>query len=117
MFTVLGWGATWEGGTSQHALRAGAVPFVDDHRCHRAYEAAGYQFSKPDMICAGDFRRGGVDSCQGDSGGPLARRDESGRWVQVGVVSWGHGCARPGFPGVYTQLSAFAGEIAGAVRG
>jgi secreted trypsin-like serine protease len=115
-FVVVGWGAVREGGTLQRRLRTARVPFVDDDRCEKAYRSAGYRFLKREMICAGNIRRGGVDSCQGDSGGPLVRRDGAGRWVQVGIVSWGHGCARPRFPGVYTQVSAYAGQIAAAAR-
>jgi secreted trypsin-like serine protease len=41
---------------------------------------------------------------------------ENGRWVQVGIVSWGLGCARDGYFGVYTQLAKFRPAIQEAIR-
>jgi secreted trypsin-like serine protease len=67
------------------------------------------------MICAGNLAHGGVDACQGDSGGPLVRRDGNGQYVEVGIVSWGVGCARKGDPGVYAQVSTFRNAIEAAV--
>lgn len=39
---------------------------------------------------------------QGDSGGPAVATDSG---VQLGIVSFGAGCARPGYPGVYTNIA------------
>lgn len=48
------------------------------------------------------------DSCQGDSGGPLvlAGANSNGD-VQVGIVSFGEGCANEEFSGVNTRISAY----------
>lgn len=79
-------------------LRATTVPIVSHENCNAAY--AGYGGITEQMLCAG-YENGGSDSCQGDSGGPLASDG-----FLVGVVSWGKGCAEPGYPGVYAKVSA-----------
>jgi secreted trypsin-like serine protease len=116
-FTILGWGSTSENSSAQQRyLRTAQVPYVPDSACDGAYSPSGNGIVGSDMICAGDFQKGGVDSCQGDSGGPMVRRDAAGRWVEVGIVSWGIGCAEAGYPGVYTQVSTFAKAISAAMR-
>ena len=48
-----------------------------------------------------------VCSCaQGDSGGPLVVKGSGNNDLQVGVVSWGIGCASRDFPGVYARVSS-----------
>jgi secreted trypsin-like serine protease len=108
-FTVAGWGSTSEGGAQQRYLRKATVPFVSDASCQQSYP----ELIASQEICAG-YAAGGVDTCQGDSGGPMFRTDSSGQWVEVGIVSWGNGCAEPGYPGVYTEVSTFASAIASA---
>jgi secreted trypsin-like serine protease len=46
----------------------------------------------------------------------MVRRGARGQWLQVGIVSWGLGCARAGYPGVYSQVSVFRAAIEAAVR-
>jgi len=59
------------------------------------------------QVCAG-IPAGGVDTCQGDSGGPVYRRTEEGiAGAQVGITSWGIGCALATSPGVYTRVGAY----------
>lgn len=61
------------------------------------------------MICA-YIPGGGKGSCQGDSGSPLMINTNLG-WQQIGLVSWGAGCAADGFPGVYTRTALFSDWI------
>ncbi|MBW4720222.1 serine protease [Saccharothrix obliqua] len=95
--TVLGWGRTREGGPTSDVLRKADIPIASDATCARAYDA----YDPSGMFCAG-YPRGGVDACQGDSGGPFVVRGKL-----AGVVSWGTGCARPGYPGVYTRVANY----------
>uniref|UniRef100_A0A7M4E962 Peptidase S1 domain-containing protein n=1 Tax=Crocodylus porosus TaxID=8502 RepID=A0A7M4E962_CROPO len=60
------------------------------------------------MICAGNLSEDKrVDSCQGDSGGPLMCQRSNGRWVILGITSWGYRCGRKDSPGIYTKVSKF----------
>ncbi|CAN7938403.1 unnamed protein product [Ixodes hexagonus] len=46
----------------------------------------------------------------------MLRRGD-GRWLQVGVVSWGIGCGRMGFPGIYTRVSRYTEFIWNVTKG
>ena len=60
-----------------------------------------------DMFLAGDFENGVVkDACTGDSGGPCIKLIK-GNWVIVGIVSWGNGCSKIYYPGVYTKVLSY----------
>lgn len=100
--TVIGWGALSEGGNMADVLQEATVPIWSNQRCQEAFCPGSSSCADitPQMICAG-LEEGGRDACQGDSGGPLLL---SGTNVQLGVVSWGVGCARPGTPGVYASI-------------
>jgi len=111
-FTIAGWGAASENGGQQRYLLKATVPFVSDTTCNSRTMYNG-QIIASDEICAG-FTQGGTDTCQGDSGGPMFRRDAADAWIQVGIVSWGDGCARPNKPGVYSQVSTFSAAIRAA---
>ena len=113
MATVVGWGATSESGSYPTELMEAEVPIVDDASCGEAYSDPGYGWAADAMICAG-YPHGGTDTCYGDSGGPLAvpAPTPSG-WLLVGATSFGEGCARAGYPGVYAEIpaaSAFIGS-------
>ncbi|WP_330263990.1 serine protease [Streptomyces griseorubiginosus] len=97
---VYGWGDITGGGDYARSLRAARVHVMSDTRCQEAYPGTAEGTYRADsMLCAGE-ERGGRDSCQGDSGGPLVAQGKL-----IGLVSWGNGCGRPGWPGVYTRVS------------
>ncbi len=113
-FVVMGWGLTRENSSKQERLlHYATVPYVSDVSCAAAYRKAGVDLVGGDSLCAGKV---GVDTCQGDSGGPMVGPDRAGRWAQVGIVSWGLGCGREGYPGVYTQVSHFRAAIRAAIN-
>lgn len=118
--TVMGWGDVDPADSIQtlaNELMETEVVVVSNAECEQSsgtiggqdflgFSFGGYAASYTDsisenMMCAKDA---GEDSCQGDSGGPLVVRQDSGD-IQVGIVSWGFGCALEDFPGVYAKVS------------
>ncbi|KAG8435086.1 hypothetical protein GDO86_013154, partial [Hymenochirus boettgeri] len=99
---ISGWGDT---GTSySRTLLQGSVSLLPKDACISRYKG---KFTNR-MICAGTlYEEKLTDSCQGDSGGPLMCQRSNGQWVVVGITSWGYGCGKKDYPGVYTKVSKF----------
>lgn len=107
---VAGWGVhyevAWQPSVQMYEVE---VPIVSWENCTRAY--SDFDSVPRSALCAG-YDDGGKDACQGDSGGPLFVYDaETKNYVQLGIVSWGLGCARPMRYGVYQSVSSQLGFI------
>ena len=125
---VAGYGFLFEAGSSETAigkrgavnapslaLMQASVPTISPRACQRRMETTlsryedrgafdGLVIGADTHICAGV---GEVDSCTGDSGGPLVHRREGEAPVQIGIVSWGLGCARADAPGIYVRVAHY----------
>ena len=102
---VTGWGKLNSSGPQADILQEATVRTLSTEQCREIY---GLNRISENMICAAGP---GQDSCKGDSGGPLAVLGQDDSYRQIGVVSWGQGCARPGYPGVYTRLTSLLAWI------
>ena len=98
LLTVAGWGVTSEGGNPSLRLREVSLPVVADSTAKGVFSS---EYFPSLMVATGGEK--GKDACQGDSGGPLFNPGPTS--TQVGIVSFGRGCARAGVPGVYTEVN------------
>lgn len=114
LISVPGWGR------SQHSqfspiLKYSVFKIQSDNKCD---QATTYFFNSSVTFCSGDGR-GLTDTCKGDSGGTFVRkvlRNGVYRWVAVGLVSWGEGCALRGKYGYNTRVEAFIDWIHQKIR-
>ncbi|UJR15447.1 hypothetical protein I4U23_002390 [Adineta vaga] len=104
LVTVAGWGTVSE--TSRvhsNVLRQANVNVLPSINC-RVYMDIHYDGTKQVCAAALDWSK---DTCAGDSGGPLMYQ-ENGGWSIGGITSYGYGCSKRGFPGVYTRASSYS---------
>lgn len=113
LFSILfsGFGTLSSGGSLASKLMQVYVPIVSQASCKQAYGSSIHD----SMVCAG-LQEGGKDSCQGDSGGPLVC-EFNGKFFLEGVVSWGSGCASPGYYGVYARVRYLKEWVDGVMNG
>lgn len=113
--TITGWGRLEFREDRPAILQHVEVPIMTNQKCEGMFEAQRTpEKIIPQMMCAG-LENGRKDACQGDSGGPLSVTQD-GAYVLAGLVSWGYGCALPGYPGVYTRISMFTGWLIDTMR-
>ncbi|XP_056392704.1 serine protease 33-like [Hyla sarda] len=111
-----GWGNIQDGVPlpNPKTLQEVQLALIDNKNCESMYQTSlgynpKYKLIQSDMMCAG-YKEGKKDTCQGDSGGPLVC-SVNGVWVQMGVISFGLGCAEPSHPGVYTRVQYYLSWI------
>ncbi|XP_076373137.1 serine protease 42-like [Tachypleus tridentatus] len=109
--TVTGWGSLDKpGGRRSDILQKVKVPVIDYLQCQNWYrKAQKIVIFQIGQMCAG-YEHGGKDACQGDSGGPLFVKDKN-KFVVIGVVSAGIGCAQEFLPGLYTEVANYKSWI------
>ncbi|MEK8034524.1 serine protease [Ideonella sp. DXS29W] len=105
----MGWGETETTPHFPNQLQNVKVPVTDRTVCNAADAYNGKVTDT--MLCAG-LAEGGKDTCQGDSGGPLVAKNGDGQFhLQVGVVSWGYGCADPNHYGIYSRMATLGAWV------
>nr|XP_013054810.2 transmembrane protease serine 12 isoform X1 [Anser cygnoides] len=99
---ISGWGRIAEKGKTPSVLQEAQVEIIPYSECNSSDVYGG--MINNNMICAGSLS-GGTDTCQGDSGGPLACYHPSdNKFYLLGVTSFGFGCGRHRYPGVYVRV-------------
>ncbi|XP_022669631.1 serine protease 30-like isoform X2 [Varroa jacobsoni] len=98
-----GWGKIDYNAKASNVLQEVLVRVFDNSVCDAVYRPKFKIAIKKYHLCAGTLD-GGRGTCHGDSGGPLMCRLHNGRWYLAGITSFGSGCAKRGFPDVYSHV-------------
>ncbi|CAK1579266.1 unnamed protein product [Parnassius mnemosyne] len=102
---AVGWGSIGEQKNHSCHLLEVELPILSNEECKNTKYVR--TMIADNMLCAGYPNQGRKDTCQGDSGGPLSAERSDKRYELLGVVSWGIGCGRAGYPGVYTRVTKY----------
>jgi len=113
-----GWGQSKFGGKLDQKLHQTDLSVVDNQQCQKVYNKVYKIAINSYHICAGAVKEASnkTGTCVGDSGGPLQCSLRDGRWYLAGITSFGSGCAKSGFPDVFTRLSYYIPWINGKLR-
>nr|ATU82470.1 venom S1 protease 4 [Lethocerus distinctifemur] len=107
---IIGWGNTHHNSTTSPVLKSLNIRVVPHPMCRARHPLLSPLRSQ---ICTHSYQQG---ACMGDSGGPVVRLDqETNRYTQVGLVSFGRICASLD-PTVHTDVSYYMPWITAAVR-
>jgi secreted trypsin-like serine protease len=113
--------ASGDSSQTNDTLLQAHVRVTSTDQCNRDYSRLEISWLNIDehFLCASD-PQGKRDACQGDSGGPLmwnnlygnnkinnAASSSQEKWYQLGLVSFGYGCANRQYPGVYTRITYY----------
>lgn len=103
---IVGYGQSEPAKSMSERLRQGVVYYLDPRDFPKMESLLGES-----MFLAGNFQNeddpdDNIDTCYGDSGTPILWERE-GRLTIIGITSWGIGCARDEYPGVYTNVTYF----------
>lgn len=107
---VSGWGKDAFGaqGQFQNILKKVDVPIVAPDVCQTQLRTARlgptYVLDTTSFVCAGGEPN--KDACTGDGGSGLVCQT-NGRWMVVGLVAWGLGCANANVSAVYVNVAGF----------
>eukprot|EP00118_Oscarella_pearsei_P009956 m.58895 g.58895 ORF g.58895 m.58895 type:complete len:711 (+) comp34843_c1_seq3:256-2388(+) len=99
---VAGWGKKHAHKDTQSVvLKHTRLPIADRGTCEANFNQQGWKVIKDMMFCT--VGNEGRDTCQGDSGGPLMSRRQNGKFVVIGIVSWGDSHCGSGYS-VYSNV-------------
>ncbi len=116
---LAGYGTTAPSHPIFGTLRAADVVSLSNTTCRRALrrrDAEQGSQLRTHMLCTrGRTGPPFASGCFGDSGAPLLRRDRArGRWLVVGVDSWGLACGTDrGDPEVFVRVASFLAFLRG----
>ncbi|MBD1557842.1 serine protease [Vibrio sp. S9_S30] len=101
---AVGLGTKVIGNIKPSKLQHVSIEYVSNETCINSQEFLNETNIGVTNFCAGDATGAGLkDTCTGDSGGPLILRSGT-QSMQLGIVSFGIGCAKPNTYGVYTDV-------------